>query len=209
MPPKPKVKREAIVEIAFAHVRRHGWQGLTARFLAAELNTSTKPIYFHFNAMGEIEEMVVKRAMDIILRYTTTPRTDDVWTDQAMGVVLFALEEKQLFRAIFDEKHVESRRRYSRPVWKANERNLAGYPLFEGLSAAQVELIRRARWVFVHGLASLVNISNWPGRKDSEAILTEMVRRMSRAVYHEFKEDEGVLLGSVFTPQKTDDPAAP
>jgi AcrR family transcriptional regulator len=194
MPPRPKLTKEAIVEAAFTHVRRSGWDGLTARYLAERLNTSTKPIYFHFDSMKTIEEMVVKRAMDVVLAYISTSRSGDPWIDQAVGVVLFALEEKHLFRAIFDEKQVAVRRKYSAGIWQLGAKQLAGYPLFEGLSENQVEMIRRARWLFTHGLASLMNISNWPWRKEREPLLVEIVQRLSRAVYNEFKEDPDPLL---------------
>jgi AcrR family transcriptional regulator len=202
MPPKPKVKKEDILEIAFAHVRQHGWEGMTARYLAEKLNTSTKPIYFHFKSMKMIEDMVVKKAMQVVLDYTTASRTGDVWIDQAVGVVMFALEEKHLFRAIFDEKHVNARKKYSAHVWKINEENLAGYSRFNGLSENQVEMIRRVRWVFVHGLASLVNISNWPWEKGSEAKLIEMVQRVSQAFYNEFKADTDLLFSSEPFPEE-------
>lgn len=194
MPPKPKIKRDDIIDLAFGHVRQNGWQSLTARYLAEMLSVSTKPIYFHFKSMGEIEAMVVKKAMDMVLAYTIAPRTGDPWIDQAVGVVLFALEEKYLFRAIFDERHVEVRKKYSAPVWRAGEEQLSDYPLFNGLTANQIEMIRRARWVFTHGLANLMNISNWPWRKENEALLIKLIQRISQAIYNEFKEDPDILL---------------
>jgi len=194
MPPKPKLNREDIVEIAFNHVRQNGWKGLTARYLAEQLQTSTKPIYFHFQSMKEIEEMIVKRSMDIILKYTQVSRTGDPWIDQAVGVVMFALEEKYLFRAIFDERHVAVRKKYSVHVWKAGKEMLAGHPRFKNLSPDQVEGIRRARWVYTHGLASLMNISNWSWEKKNEPLLIKMIQRISQAFYNEFKEDPDILL---------------
>ena len=195
MAPKPKLRKGDIVNIAFDHVRQHGWEGLTARYLAEKLNSSTKPIYFHFGSMKEIEEMVVKKAMDLILEYMTVPRTDDPWMDQAVGVVMFAVEEKYLFRSIFDEKHVGVRKKYSACVWRAGEEGLVGYPPFKGLSGSQVEMIRRARWIFTHGLASLLNISNWP--LENETHLSQMIERISWAIYNEFKDDREIFMGAL------------
>lgn len=195
MPPKPKLKKSQITKIAFDHVRKHGWEGLTARYLAEKLNSSTKPIYFHFGSMNEIEEMVVKKAMDLILDYMTTSRTGDPWIDQAVGVVMFAVEEKHLFRSIFDEKHVGVRKKHSTHVWSAGEESLVDYPPFKKLSASQVEMVRRARWIFTHGLASLLNISNWP--LENEAHLTQMIERISWALYNEFKDDREIFIGSL------------
>ena len=192
MPPKPKLKKEEIVKIAFDHVRKNGWNGLTARNLAEKLNSSTKTIYFHFNSMKEVEEAVVKKAMDLILSYTTTSRSGDPWIDHAVGVVMFAVEEKYLFRSIFDEKHVEARKKHSVQVWRSGEKYLVGHPLFKDLNDHQVEIIRRVRWIFTHGLASLLNISNWPF--DGEERLIQAIKRVSRAVYREFKGDSDILI---------------
>ncbi|MEE4263500.1 MAG: TetR/AcrR family transcriptional regulator [Desulfobacteraceae bacterium] len=189
MPPKPKLRREAIIDLAFDHVRRQGWQGLTARHLAEQLNTSTKPIYFHFASMAELEAAVVKKALDRILDNIRGCYSGDPWIDQAVGVVLFAVEEKYLFRAIFDEKHVAVRRKYSTHVWQAGREQLKDYEPFKGLSDAQVEMIRRARWVCTHGLASLMNIANWPWPERGQDLLITMVQRLSHAVYNEFKND--------------------
>jgi len=192
MPPKPKLRKDDIVKIAFDHVRKNGWDGLTARYLAEKLNSSTKPIYFHFTSMKEIEEEVVKKAMDLILRYTITSRSDDPWIDHAVGVVMFAVEEKYLFRSIFDEKHVEARKKHSVQVWRSGEKYLVNHPLFKDLNDHQVEIIRRARWIFTHGLASLLNISNWPF--EGEERLIQAIQRVSRAVYNEFKNDPDTLI---------------
>jgi len=195
MPPKPKLRKDDIVEIAFDHVRKYGWEGLTARYLAEKLNTSTKPIYFHFSSMKEIEEAVVKNAMDLILKYTTTSRTGDPWIDHSVGVVMFAVEEKHLFRSIFDEKHVEVRKKHSVQVWSTGEESLTDHPLFKDLNDHQIEIIRRVRWIFTHGLASLLNISNW--QFEGEERLIQAIERISRAVYNEFKNDPDILMDKI------------
>ena len=192
MPPKPKLRKDDIVKIAFDHVRKNGWEGLTARYLAEKLNSSTKPIYFHFTSMKQIEEAVVKKAMALILEYTTTSRTGDPWIDQAVGVVMFAVEEKYLFRSIFDEKHVEVQKKHRVQVWSAVGECLADHPLFKDLNTHQVEIVRRARWIFTHGLASLLNISSWPFA--GEERLIQAIQRVSRAVYNEFKNDPDILI---------------
>jgi len=201
MPPRPKLKKEAIVAVAFDHVRRYGWAGLTARYLSERLGTSTKPIYFHFRSMHEIESAVTQKAMDRVLAYTATPRSGDAWIDQALGVVMFAIEEKHLFRAIFDERHVSVRKKYSSRIWRAGEAQLAGYPPFAGLAEHQIEVVRRARWVFTHGLASLMSISNWPWEAAHESLLVELIGRISRAVLNEFKEYPGLMFSTAFLDQ--------
>ena len=58
MPPKFKFDKEEIVQTAVEVVRQHGWNGLSARSIAKELNASTKPIYGYFKSMVVLEEAV-------------------------------------------------------------------------------------------------------------------------------------------------------
>ena len=162
MPPKPRFKKEKIVDIAFAYVRANGWPGLTARYLSEKLGSSTMPIYSSFESMKHLEEEVVKRAMELCFEYITTPRTGDPWVDHGTGYALFALKEKHLFRAIFDEEHVPLREKYSRMIWENLGEVLASYPRFHDLSETQMHQLRRARWVLMHGMASLINTGAVP-----------------------------------------------
>lgn len=177
MPPKPKIKPDDIVDAAFEYVRKNGWKGLTARYLSVQLNCSTMPIYSSFKSMAALEEAVVKKAMDVFLTYITTPRTGDTWMDHGVGYVMFALEEKYLFRCVFDEAHDPLRAKYSGMIWERTGRELAVYDPFRELSENQVLQLRRGRWVLMHGLASLVNTGAIPV-KDQDAIL-DMVKKGS------------------------------
>ena len=198
MPPKPKLIKADIIDFAFNHVRAHGWEGLTARYLAENLQTSTKPIYFHFKSMFDLEDAVVERAMERILAYATEPRTGDPWIDSAVGVVMFAIEEKHLWRCINDEKHVPLRRKYGVHVWQTLGEALADYPPFQDLTQNQIEMIRRARWIFIHGLAGLLNNAEWPFSGYEQLVYT--VKRISEAFYNEFKDDPEITIGKPLEP---------
>lgn len=158
MPPKVKFSKESIIDAAFSVVRRDGWGGLTARSIAKELGASTGPIYSYLSSMKDIEEAVVGKVLDLFVRYTTASQTGDPWIDSGIGYVRFALEERQLFQCINDEKHTPVQRKLSRDIWEQLGRDLKGYPLFKGLAEHQVDGIRMARWILVHGLASLINM---------------------------------------------------
>ena len=190
MPPKPRFQTEDIVNAAFAVVRREGWPGLSARSIAKELNASTSPIYAYLSSMQAIEEAVVKKALDVIGVYITTPRTGDKWIDHGLGYVLFAKEEKHLFRCINDEKHAPWTREFTRSLFESLGRDLADYEPFQGLPEATVLAIRRSRWFMVHGIASLIN-NQWyelgeqasvAMRSGKDVPLEELVRNASLAI---------------------------
>jgi len=153
MPPKFKFTKEQIIESAFNIVRRKGWEGLTTRSLAEELGASSRPIYSFFHSIGELEEPIVKRAVDLLHEYMTLKRSGDPWHDHGIGYVMFAMEEKYLFKSINDDKHIMYFKKYGDSIWDTLTGTLSEYPPFKGLTAEQIYQIQLNRWLFAHGLA--------------------------------------------------------
>lgn len=170
MPPKPQFSKKCIIDASFSIVSAHGWKGLSARAIAHELNSSTRPIYDHFESMKTIEEEIVKKIMTHFIEYITKERTGDIWLDQALGYVLFAHEEKQLFRCINDEKYIHLQKQFSREHWFNLGKKLTSDERFATLSEKRKEQIRIARWFFTHGMAFLVN-SGWCEISEAEDLL--------------------------------------
>jgi AcrR family transcriptional regulator len=178
MPPRIRYKKETIIDIAFEYVRKNGWNGLTARYISDQINASTMPIYSCFKSMRQLEDEVVKRAMELCMEYLTTPRTGDAWIDNGVGYVLFARNEKYLFRAAFDEEHVDLRKKYDQLMWEQVGEGLRAYARFRTLSENQLNELRRGRWVLLHGLACLINTKQIVIRDEREIRLA--VERASR-----------------------------
>ncbi len=185
MPPKSKFRQEDIVQAAFNIVRRHGWAGLSARTISEELNSSTMPIYSYLKSMKHLEEAVVKKAMDFFIESIRVKRTGDAWLDSGIGYVLFARDEKHLFRCVNDEKHAKMQREYTAPIWKSLGEELSGYEPLKGLSEEDVQKLRRIRWVMLHGIACLVN-SAWIESVD-EAEGIDFVKEASQALIEGFR----------------------
>ena len=184
MPPKIKFAPETIVDIAFEHVRKKGWDGLSARNLAQKLGSSTGPIYTQFKSKAGLEEHIIEKAHELIFQYAVKKRTGDSWIDHGLGIVLFAIDEKHLWRAVNDEKHAGFRKKHGKKTWKALGNSLSGYLPFQNLSEKQVETIRQARWIFIHGYASLLNNSERPMINEDKIVHT--IKRVSWAFYNEF-----------------------
>ncbi len=180
MPPKTRFSKEDIIEAAFNIVRKNGWTGLSARSIAHELNSSTQPIYSYLKSMKNIEEKVVKKALDLMYEYIITPRTGDVWLDQGIGYVMFARDEKNLFRCTYGEKYWNVRIDYGMRVWELLSEKLSDYHGFKGLSPEQAEEIRTIRWMYVYGLATLVN--NTPVEIHEEKNLAEYIKNAQETI---------------------------
>jgi AcrR family transcriptional regulator len=196
MPPKQRFTPQDIIEAAFQVVRKQGWEGFSARTIANELNSSTRPIYDYFNSMENIEAEVVKKILAHFVEFLSRERTGDKWLDQALGYVLFAAEEKHLFRGINDEKHTPFQRQFARRHWVELGEALLEDDRFKNISAESKHKVRAARWIMIHGLSYLIS-NGWfktPITEDSilsEEIgftLAEFLKKVNHGLYEEFKE---------------------
>jgi len=158
MPGEAKFKQEDIIGTAFDLVRRHGWEGLSARAIAEELGSSTMPIYSTLKSMNSLEEEIIKKAFSLLRESMHTERTGDKWLDFGLGYVLFAKEERNLFRCIHQERYIHLHEKYCFPQYKKNYETLRSYPSFKGLNEREIEWIVHARYSFVFGIASLLNL---------------------------------------------------
>ena len=183
MPPKVKFEKESIVNAAYEIVRKNGWQDLSARSIAEELKSSTRPIYSHLQSMENLEEAVVKKAMALLEEYIRTPRTGDKWLDQGYGYVLFANREKYLFKAIFDEKHNHLYKKFSAEIFRKLGEDLSDDPDFKVLSEEHQTNIRKVRWVYVHGLASLLANSFEFEEYKTEEELAHLIKIVNTLIY--------------------------
>ena len=180
MPPKFKFEKSEIIQAAFDIVREHGWAGLSARNIARELDSSSKPIYGYFKSIVDLEKEVVKKAVDLLRDYMFQKRTDDPWYDHGIGYALFGLEEKKLFLAANDDKHVVHYREYGQKVWDTCTASLADYPPFQGLTENQIYYVQLLRWLMTHGAACQAAVH--PSGLYNRENITEMVIAGSKAI---------------------------
>ncbi len=183
MPPKVKFGKESIVNAAFEIVRKHGWNALSARSIAEELKSSTRPIYSQLTSMKKLEEEVVRKAMTLLEEYIGTTRTGDPWLDHGYGYVLFAKKEKRLFKALLDDKHNHLYKEISSEIFDNAGEELSDYPLFEGIPKELQRRLRATRWIFVHGMASLIAQSYEFDDFNTEEEYAELIRIVNTLLY--------------------------
>lgn len=103
MPPKKQVTEEMILHKAFDLTREHGFDSISARTLASELNCSTQPIYQSFSDMAGLKAAVIKKSivtmMEFIFRHKDPALPEELGF--ILGYVRFADREKKLFQLIF------------------------------------------------------------------------------------------------------------
>jgi len=154
MPPKKNYTRQDIVQAALGIAREKGLGGLTARKVAERLQCSTAPVYGHFQSMHELEREVIRKARDLLYEYATRPYTGNVFLNMGTGIVLFARDQSELFRALFLERRIfgdilaEFRSDLLEKM-KADER-------FAVMPEEDQSALLDTMWIFTHGYASLI-----------------------------------------------------
>jgi hypothetical protein len=109
--------------------------------------------------MRQVEEEVIKKSWDILLGYQLVSRTGDILTDMGLGYVMFAKEEKHLFKCIHNEFYEDINTICGEKNFEYHLNRLEDYPLTKKIPKASKEKLLFRGFLFCHGFASLLNSS--------------------------------------------------
>jgi AcrR family transcriptional regulator len=103
MPPKKQITKQQIIDKAFEIVRSEGYEFLTARKLAKELNCSTQPIYQALSDMKELKLELIKKAQEEMMGYikAASNKALPFELEYIIAYIQFARNEKYLYQLIF------------------------------------------------------------------------------------------------------------
>jgi AcrR family transcriptional regulator len=146
-----------IVEAAFQLTREQGWSFVTARTIAQKLGSSTMPLYSTLKSMDEIEKEVRARAEACMHGYQRGKHTDEVLLNSAVGYVVFARDEKNLFRFLYVDRPLPANR--SGESGESPDALALGgvVDLADQATVALKDPFVLKSWAFTHGLASLIS----------------------------------------------------
>lgn len=166
--------RSQVIDAAFELIRGKGWGAVTTRAIASKLGSSTMPIYSHVQSVGELEKELRSKARELLKKYQQNPYTDQALLNLAFGYVIFARDEKNLFRFLYLDQPNQ--------IDLTNGKGLKESFFLEfGADSAEAKALRelksegqdvliRYTWFFTHGLAMLVN-SGAAGSNSNQAIM--------------------------------------
>lgn len=111
MSKKATITGEMILNAALEITRREGAECVNARSIAGELGCTTQPVLYHFSTVREIKEAVYRRADELHTAYVTDVRGryDHPLLEIGMQYVRFAVEERNLFRLLFQSNQFASK----------------------------------------------------------------------------------------------------
>ncbi len=101
MPPKTTFTKEVVLEASLQVLKHEGIQGVSARTIAKQLQSSTAPVYSCFANIDELKTALLDQAFSTMLTYLTVNYTTRAFLNLGIGFVLFAGNEKELFRSLF------------------------------------------------------------------------------------------------------------
>ncbi len=160
-----------ILDTAFAIVRAEGWASLSARNIAKRLNSSVGPIYSILNSMGALEEELIRGVVELLIASMKTPRTDDQILNIGLGYIVFARDERQLFKCFIEEKYSALRKPHREKLWRLFSKRFIDDSRYSDLTHEEIEQHRKKMFVFTYGLAVLINTGSMPERMDEKEIV--------------------------------------
>jgi AcrR family transcriptional regulator len=167
--------REQIIDAALALVREAGWSKVTTRAIAKKLGSSTMPIYSHVRSVQELEKEVRLKVRELLKACQREKYSEHVLLNLAFGYVVFARDEKNLFRFLYlespDRLDLENGEGMRESFFmEFGEDSEEGKALKELKSSGQ-EAVIQYTWIFTHGLAMLVNAGTF-GSNSNQTIMS-------------------------------------
>jgi len=186
--------REQIIEAAVELVREEGWSKVTTRSIAKKLGSSTMPIYSHVSSVEELEKEVRLKARELLKAYQQENYSEHVLLNLAFGYVVFARDEKNLFRFLYlespDRLNLENGEGMRDSfLAEFGEDSEEGQALKELKSSGQ-EAVIQYTWIFTHGLAMLVNAGTF-GSNSNQSIMSFLMNAGEAFYTWSIQEDEG------------------
>jgi AcrR family transcriptional regulator len=168
MPPKVIFDKEQIIDASLKIVKEKGLKQLSAREIARELDSSTRPVYENFQSMDELKKIVLQRMVDLLYDYGTRQYTKHAFLNTGVGYTLFARDQKEYFKAIFLEGDDASD--IIDVLLQKLENAIANVPEFKKLSAAERKDLLHKGWIYTHGFAVMVFSGYIKNNQDKQII---------------------------------------
>ena len=156
MPPKVTTTKEMILGAAFEIMKEEGLRQISSRKIAKKLNCSISPIFTSFKNMSELESEVMKMAWEQLLECAQKDYTDNIFLNQGIGIVLFARDNKLLYREMFldAEKFSDLYVYVDLNFLDRSKKD----PVFSSFPEEAIKDLRTKMWIFSRGLAAIVNM---------------------------------------------------
>ena len=153
--PRLKFTKEIVVEAGYELMKKEGFQNVSVRKIANYLKCSTAPIYFNFRTVDELKEEIINVCKEKLKKYLYGNYSERKILSGAIGFVIFAREEKELFRTIF----LDTTERFEKLYEMTLNELLTKENLHESFPSLEMEEARDVvdkLWYFLFGYATML-----------------------------------------------------
>jgi len=179
MPPKAEIMKETVLDAAFELVRAEGLETLTARNIAQKLKCSTQPIYSVYGNMEAVKDDVYSKAIDFTLasiKQYENPKNEAA-LNLAIGCLIFAKNEKQLFKTVYLTDH--SRHYLKKDKGKLKAELYAAFLRLDNrlgtIDEIKLEKLFIKLSIFMIGIGAMINTNSLElDIKEAEEMIVEM-----------------------------------
>lgn len=158
MPPKFKFTKDEIIDACFSIARKKGLKCVTARGVAAELNSSSKVIFSLFEDMEDLKNALIIRIKEHYKTYVDEGIKNPLpFKGVGECYIKFAKEEPKLFQILFmQETEKEESFQGAMHLDDSYDRILKCVESSYGLNTKDAEELYKCLWVSTHGIAVLI-----------------------------------------------------
>ena len=196
MAPQPSVySRKKIIDAAFQLLRKKGWSEVSTRSIAEKLGSSTMPIYSNFSSLDILEKELREKSYELLKKFQKRSYTEHSLLNLALGYIIFARDEKKLFRFLYFEKPTKIDWEKMSGMKETFFKEF-GEDSKEGKELAKIkpmnqDVLVRYNWIFTHGLASMANSGLFDEMSDN--LILDYLKNAGEAFYllgNKLKNDE-------------------
>jgi len=173
-PPPISITPERVLAAAIELVRKQGLPALTGRAVAEEIGCSVAPIYRIHASMEALTAAALAAAFAHLCGYMERPHVPSPLRSAGIGIVLFARDEPNLYRALFLERHgvADIVRDLLARLGAASVRT----PGLSDVTQDRRDGLVLDLWLYTHGLASMASAGLVTGL--DEAWVAEKLQRV-------------------------------
>lgn len=156
MPRKMTFQKEDVLNTAYEIVEKEGFEGINARRIASELNSSVHPIFKHFKDMEDLKKAVYEKIYGKYQEYMLSGVNEEkAYKKMGMSYIEFAKDYPEFFKIIFMQKTNLNAENFVMTD-KIGDDVIKRGQILTGLSFEEQKKFHVKVWIFTHGIACLV-----------------------------------------------------
>jgi len=157
MPPKIKIKEDAILDVALEITRKSGIEGLNAREIARILGCSIQPLFRTFQNMDNLKTALYQKVGEYFNSHMLAGMHHPIpFLGMGLAYINFATQEKNLFKLLFMSESIA----VDSPMdMISGDDNLEVIELIAGMTGLNLDHSKKLYvdiWLLTHGIAALV-----------------------------------------------------